>query len=124
MAVDPEPARPAVAEGEIAPVDTAALAHVLGRLGREFARPEVAEMARPRRSRRPMRSQTSSCAGSWQSASLVLFREALDSSERKGRKPKMGQWMDGFLEKMAVNNRENLEGEGRTVSPSSTNWAS
>ena len=35
----------AVAEGEIAPVDTAALAHVLGGLGREFARPEVAEIA-------------------------------------------------------------------------------
>ncbi len=35
----------AVAEGEIAPVDTAALAHVLGGLGREFARPEVAERA-------------------------------------------------------------------------------
>lgn len=33
----------AVAEGEIAPVETAALAHVLGGLGREFARPEVAE---------------------------------------------------------------------------------
>jgi acetyl-CoA carboxylase carboxyltransferase component len=25
----------------------------------------------------------------------------------------MGQWMDGFLEKMAVNNRENLEGGGQ-----------
>jgi AcrR family transcriptional regulator len=34
----------AVAEGEIAPVDTAAVAHVLGGLGREFARPEVAEI--------------------------------------------------------------------------------
>jgi AcrR family transcriptional regulator len=33
----------AVAEGEIARVDTAAVAHVLGGLGREFARPEVAE---------------------------------------------------------------------------------
>jgi AcrR family transcriptional regulator len=33
----------AVAEGEIAPVDTAAVAHVLGGLGREFARPDVAE---------------------------------------------------------------------------------
>ena len=35
----------AVAEGEIAPVDTAAIAHVLAGLGREFARPEVAEIA-------------------------------------------------------------------------------
>ncbi len=35
----------AVAEGEIEPVDTAAVAHVLGSLGREFARPEVAEIA-------------------------------------------------------------------------------
>lgn len=36
----------AVAEGGIAPVDTAALAHVLGGLGREFSRPEVAEVAK------------------------------------------------------------------------------
>ncbi len=35
----------AVAEGQIAPVDTASVAHVLGGLGREFARPEVAEIA-------------------------------------------------------------------------------
>jgi AcrR family transcriptional regulator len=35
----------AVAEGQIAPVDTASVAHVLGRLGGEFARPDVAEMA-------------------------------------------------------------------------------
>jgi AcrR family transcriptional regulator len=35
----------AVAEGQIAPVDTAAVAHVLGGLGREFGRPEVAEIA-------------------------------------------------------------------------------
>ncbi len=35
----------AVAEGQIAPVDTAAVAHVLGGLGRDFARPEVAEIA-------------------------------------------------------------------------------
>ena len=35
----------AVAAGDIAPVDTAAVAHVLGGLGREFARPEVAEIA-------------------------------------------------------------------------------
>ena len=35
----------AVADGEIAAVDTAAIAHVLGGLGREFARPEVAEIA-------------------------------------------------------------------------------
>jgi AcrR family transcriptional regulator len=35
----------AVAEGQIAPVDTAAVAHVLGGLGGEFARPEVAEIA-------------------------------------------------------------------------------
>lgn len=34
----------AVAEGQIAPVDTAALAHVLGSLGREFARPGVLEV--------------------------------------------------------------------------------
>ncbi len=33
----------AVAEGDIAPLDTAAVAHVLGGLGREFARPEVAD---------------------------------------------------------------------------------
>ena len=32
----------AVADGAIAAVDTGALAHVLGGLGREFARPEVA----------------------------------------------------------------------------------
>jgi AcrR family transcriptional regulator len=31
----------AVAEGEIAPSDTSALAHVLGRLGREFSRPDA-----------------------------------------------------------------------------------
>jgi AcrR family transcriptional regulator len=36
----------AVAEGQIAPVDTAAVAHVLGGLGREFGRQEVAEIAR------------------------------------------------------------------------------
>jgi AcrR family transcriptional regulator len=36
----------AVAEGEIAPVDTAAVAHVLGGLGREFANPEVAAIAK------------------------------------------------------------------------------
>jgi len=34
----------AVAEGQIAPVDTAAVAHVLAGLGREFARPGVAEI--------------------------------------------------------------------------------
>ena len=34
----------AVAEEQIAPVDTAALAHVLGGLGREFARPEMGEV--------------------------------------------------------------------------------
>jgi AcrR family transcriptional regulator len=34
----------AVTEGEINPVDTASVAHVLGGLGREFARPEVAEV--------------------------------------------------------------------------------
>jgi AcrR family transcriptional regulator len=34
----------AVAEGQIAPVDTAAVAHVLGGLGREFARPEMADI--------------------------------------------------------------------------------
>ena len=36
----------AVAEGQIEPVDTAAVAHVLGGLGREFARPGVAESIR------------------------------------------------------------------------------
>ena len=36
----------AVAEGEIAAVDTAAVAHVLAGLGREFARPEVAVIAK------------------------------------------------------------------------------
>ena len=35
----------AVAAGQIAPVDTASVAHVLGGLGREFARPDVAELA-------------------------------------------------------------------------------
>ena len=35
----------AVAEGQILPVDTASVAHVLGRLGGEFARPDVAEIA-------------------------------------------------------------------------------
>jgi len=35
----------AVAEGQIPPVDTASVAHVLGGLGREFARPELAEVA-------------------------------------------------------------------------------
>jgi AcrR family transcriptional regulator len=35
----------AVAEGQIEPVDTASVAHVLGGLGGEFARPEVAEIA-------------------------------------------------------------------------------
>ena len=35
----------AVAEGQIAPVDTASVAHVLGGLGREFSRPDVAEIA-------------------------------------------------------------------------------
>jgi AcrR family transcriptional regulator len=34
----------AVADGAIAKIDTAAVAHVLGGLGREFARPEVAEL--------------------------------------------------------------------------------
>ncbi len=36
----------AVSEGQIAPVDTAAVAYVLGGLGREFAHPDVAEIAR------------------------------------------------------------------------------
>jgi AcrR family transcriptional regulator len=36
----------AVAEGQIEPVDTAAIAHVLGGLGREFARAGVAESIR------------------------------------------------------------------------------
>jgi len=36
----------AVEEGQIAPVDTASVAHVLGGLGREFARPEVAAAAK------------------------------------------------------------------------------
>jgi AcrR family transcriptional regulator len=35
----------AVAEGQIVPVDTASVAFVLGRLGGEFARPDVAEIA-------------------------------------------------------------------------------
>lgn len=35
----------AVSEGEIAPCDTASVAHLLGGLGREFARPEVADTA-------------------------------------------------------------------------------
>jgi hypothetical protein len=35
----------AVAEGQIPPVDTASVAQVLGGLGREFARPDVAEVA-------------------------------------------------------------------------------
>jgi AcrR family transcriptional regulator len=35
----------AVTDGQIAPVDTASVAHVLGRLGGEFARPDVAEIA-------------------------------------------------------------------------------
>jgi AcrR family transcriptional regulator len=34
----------AVAEGQIAGIDTAAVAHVLGGLGREFAHPDVAEV--------------------------------------------------------------------------------
>ncbi len=34
----------AIERGEIAPVDTAAVAHVLGGLGREFAHPNVAQM--------------------------------------------------------------------------------
>jgi AcrR family transcriptional regulator len=38
----------AVAEGEIGPADTHALAHVLGGLGREFARPEVAVSSSPK----------------------------------------------------------------------------
>jgi AcrR family transcriptional regulator len=36
----------AVAEGEIAEVDTASVAHILGGLGREFAHPQVAEAAK------------------------------------------------------------------------------
>jgi len=35
----------AAAEGQIEALDTASLAHVLGSLGREFARPDVAELA-------------------------------------------------------------------------------
>jgi AcrR family transcriptional regulator len=35
----------AVQEGHIAPVDTAAVAHVLGGLGREFARPDMTDIA-------------------------------------------------------------------------------
>ena len=35
----------AAAEGQIAPTDTASVAHVLAGLGREFSRPEVAEIA-------------------------------------------------------------------------------
>ncbi|MCH2173209.1 TetR/AcrR family transcriptional regulator [Myxococcota bacterium] len=36
----------AVAAGQVAKVDTAAVAHVLGGLGREFAQPDVAEIAK------------------------------------------------------------------------------
>ncbi|MBW2390416.1 MAG: hypothetical protein JRG89_18595 [Deltaproteobacteria bacterium] len=36
----------AVEEGQIPSVDTGSVAHVLGGLGREFARPEVAEVLR------------------------------------------------------------------------------
>lgn len=36
----------AVDEGQIAPCDTASIAHLLGTLGREFARPEVADAVR------------------------------------------------------------------------------
>lgn len=36
----------AVAAGDVEPVDTAALAHVLGGLGREFARPALADLVR------------------------------------------------------------------------------
>jgi len=36
----------AVAEGEIGPVDTASVAHVLASLGREFAQPDLAEATR------------------------------------------------------------------------------
>ncbi len=36
----------AVAAGDVGPVDTAAIAHVLGGLGREFARPEVVRKVR------------------------------------------------------------------------------
>ena len=35
----------AVSKGQIASIDTAAVAHVLAGLGREFSRPEVAEIA-------------------------------------------------------------------------------
>jgi AcrR family transcriptional regulator len=35
--------RRAIEEGELAPLDAPALAHVLGGLGREFARPDVAQ---------------------------------------------------------------------------------
>jgi len=35
----------ALAAGEIRPIDTAAVAHVLGGLGREFSRPDIAEIA-------------------------------------------------------------------------------
>jgi hypothetical protein len=35
----------AVAEGQVASVDTLAVAHVLGGLGREFARPDMADLA-------------------------------------------------------------------------------
>lgn len=35
----------AIAEGQIAPVDSASVAHALGSLGREFARPEIAQLA-------------------------------------------------------------------------------
>ena len=34
----------AVTEGQISPVDTVSVAHVLGSLGREFTRPELAEV--------------------------------------------------------------------------------
>ena len=54
----------AVAEGEIAPVDTAAVAHVLGGLGREFARPEVRKRGALSPRRTPTRSPRSCCAGS------------------------------------------------------------
>ncbi len=35
----------AVSDGDVAPVDTAAVAHVLGSLGREFSQPELATIA-------------------------------------------------------------------------------
>ena len=67
----------AVSEGQIAPCDTASIAHLFGTLGREFARPEVAAAA-----------QASAKATMAELAGIII--RGLVAAPRRGRTPTRG----------------------------------